>query len=198
MSSADRIVRHDLVDFSLPEHIRNEYDERGDYRIHKGRRWYSSHMYEKMSFEWARDNLYCPDCGGPLLPRRWAKNGSRELGNVTCEGCGKEVTFIADNMPMLGTVRMSSYLRLLQAIEEKRLPDFVLLTYDKPSLDIVSLLYLRGYAVTPEFVRPGWRPADEIAASRDIWCDLEVGRLNFMSDGTAMTVVHPKHDGDGD
>lgn len=180
------------IDFTLPERIRDEYDAAGKYRMYRGKRRYSSSMYEKMAFEWARDNLHCPECGGSLVPRRWARNGSRELGNVTCEGCGKRVTFVADNLPMLGTVRMSSYLRLIHAIEEKSLPDFVLLSYDKESLAIKHLLYLRGDAVTPAFVRPGWRPVED--DGHDIWCDIEAGRLNALSNGTAMTMIYPAPD----
>lgn len=189
MPSIDRLARHGTIDWALPRHIREEYDAEGKFRTHKGRRWYPAQMYQRMSFEWVEENLCCPDCGGRLCLRPRARNGSRELGNVTCGGCGKTLTLVVSIVPATGLVRMSSYLGLLRAIEEKSLPDFVLLTYDKDSLGVTCLLYLRGYAVTPEFVRPGWRSQEEKDAGRDIWCDIVIGALGQHAGEALVNLV---------
>lgn len=185
------------MEFRLPERIRHEYDEQGNFRLRRGKRWYPSRMYQEMSFKWVRENLMCPDCGGELRERRWERNRHNDLGNIICQDCGKELTLVSSNIPSLGRVRMPSYLRLLRAIEQQELPDFILLTYDKDSLDIRYLLYLKGAGLTAEFIHPGWRSvADD---EHDIWCDIETGRLNAMPGSTALLQLYPEeNDQDGE
>lgn len=184
------------MEFRLPERIRDEYDEMGEYRIYKGKRRYRSTMYEKMAFKWVEENMRCPDCQGSLMQRPWSRTWRREFGNVICQGCGKEFTLVSSIVPMLGTVRMPSYLKLLQAIEEKNLPDFILLTYERDSLDIRYLMYLMGDTLTPEFIRPGWRPIED--DEHDIWCDIEAGRLNYVRGGAALAQLYPEPDEEGE
>lgn len=94
---------------------------------------------------WAEFNLYCVNCESDELERLPANT---PVADFRCATCHAQYQLKGKNGRFGGTIAGAAYQPLLDAVREKRCPEFVLLEYDVRFSSVVFALAVPGNGIT--------------------------------------------------
>lgn len=94
---------------------------------------------------WGRSNLYCPNCESGSLA---ASDPNTRVVDFVCSRCSADFQLKSQAHAFSRRIVDSAYGQMRRAIEENRVPHFLILHYSRQSWRVVNLTLIPNFAVT--------------------------------------------------
>jgi type II restriction enzyme len=110
-----------------------------------------SQIARVLTESWAASNLYCVSCRSNRLEP--ASDNTRVIDFI-CENCYEKYQLKSQSKPLRKKVVDAAYEPMMDAIEENKAPNFLLMHYLKNEYCVNDLLVIPRYFVTPSCIEP--------------------------------------------
>ena len=122
---------------------------------------------------WAKDNLFCPNCGGML--EKYPNN--QPVADLQCTSCTEDFELKSTSGKIRTVIPDGAYATMLKRLLSKTNPNLFLLEYDSIRWSVNNLFVIPKYYFTPDIVQK--RTPLSQTARRAGWqgCNLAVGRI---------------------
>lgn len=145
-----------------------------------------SQIARRLTESWVERQLFCPRCGAPVL-HKFPNNAA--AADFFCSECQSQFELKSHNGKFGTRVVDGTYAALLQRIQAKDSPDFLLMEYSLQTMRVESLCIVPKFFLTPEMIER--RAPLPPSARRQGWVGSNIllrkiplqGRIGIVSEG---------------
>jgi type II restriction enzyme len=149
----------------------------------------SSQRTRVMTEHWVNRSAFCPNCGNIL--RQFANN--KPVADFYCENCSEEYELKSKNGDVGKKIVDGAYSTMISRLVSANNPNFFLLSYSSPTLEIRNFLVIPKYFFVPDIIER--RTALSATARRAGWigCNIvisnipELGKIFYVQNGIAKS-----------
>lgn len=134
----------------------------------------STQRVRVVSEAWGAANLYCPSCGRDRVEPTPTNS---EVVDFVCGSCSLGIQLKSKQKRFGRVLQNAAYAPKVRAIQERRMPDYALLAYDKASWKVTDLHFIPGHFLSLDVIEKRKALADDKERPRWVGANVHLWML---------------------